>query len=282
MSSSPSSSARAARVALASRLSDLRKDAGLTGRELALACGWHPSKVSRIQAAKVPVADADLRAWCAATGAGDQVADLIAASRAVESMYWEWRRQHQRGMRAAQEDGFTTLERSQRCRVYVSNVVPGFFQTAEYATALMRSITEFQGTPDDVAEAVEARVARSRFLYEGNHRFAVLVEEWVLRARIGSAETMAGQLGHLLAVMPLPSVSLGVIPMTVNRGLWPLEAFYLFDEKHVSVETLTAEVNVSRPSEVADYIRAFGELQKLAVYGVKARALITSAIDALG
>jgi transcriptional regulator with XRE-family HTH domain len=186
MPSSPSSSAQAARVTLASRLSDLRKDAGLTGRELALACGWHPSKVSRIQSARVPLVDADLRAWCAATGADDQITDLIAASRAVESMYWEWRRQHQSGMRAAQEDGFATLERSQRCRVYVSNVVPGFFQTAEYATALMRSITEFQGTPYDVAEAVDARVARSRFLYEGNHRFAVLC------ASPRSVETMAG------------------------------------------------------------------------------------------
>ena len=196
-------------------------------------------------------------------------------------MYLEWRRLHRSGMRKVQEDFYTLHERARVCRVYVSNVIPGFFQTPDYAAALMRSITEFQGTPDDVADAVAARVARSRFLYEGDHRFAVLVEEWVLRSRIGDAETMAGQLGHLLAVMPLASVSLGIIPSTVERKMWPLEAFYMYDERHAVVETLTAEVNITQPREIADYLRAFAELQKLAVYGPKARALITSAITAL-
>ncbi|HEX4816717.1 MAG TPA: helix-turn-helix transcriptional regulator, partial [Nonomuraea sp.] len=33
--------------ALGIRLRDLRRDAGLTGRQLATACGWVPSKVSK-------------------------------------------------------------------------------------------------------------------------------------------------------------------------------------------------------------------------------------------
>ncbi len=77
-----------------------------------------------------------------------------------------------------------------------------------------RLITRFQGTPDDVAEAVAARVARSRFLYEGSHRYVVLLEESVLRYRTAEPEAMRGQLRHLLAVMPLASVSLGIIPFT--------------------------------------------------------------------
>ncbi|MFJ9953559.1 helix-turn-helix domain-containing protein [Kitasatospora sp. NPDC091207] len=282
MPTSPSSSAQAARLALANRLLGLRKDAGLTGKQLALRCDWNPSKVSRIQSARTPPSDSDIHAWCAACSATDQADDLIAMSRAVESMYLEWRRRHSAGMRKVQEDFYVLHERAELCRSYVSNVVPGFLQTPEYASALMRSITEFQETPDDVAEAVAARVARGRFLHEGRHRFAVLMEEWVLRSRIGDAATMAGQLGHLLAVMPLASLSLGVIPFTAKRGIWPLEAFYLYDDRHAVVETLTAEVNVTQPREVADYIRAFAELQRLAVHGAQARALITSAIAALG
>lgn len=132
----------------------------------------------------------------------------MATARAVESMYMEWRRQHRAGMRRAQEDVLARNAAARACRAYVSNVIPGFFQTADYAEALMRSITDFQGTPDDIPEAVAARLARSRFLYEGDHRFVVLIEEWVLRTRIGTPATMAGQLQHLLTVMPLPSVSL--------------------------------------------------------------------------
>ncbi|MEV6941146.1 DUF5753 domain-containing protein [Streptomyces sp. NPDC051172] len=282
MPASPSSSAQAAREALAVRLTHLRKDAGLTGKELSARCGWHPAKTTRIQKAEVQPTDGDIRAWCAACGAAAQADDLIATARAVDSMYVEWRRSHRTGMRKTQEDIYDRYAHSGVTRAYVSNVVPGFFQTPAYATALMEAITDFQGTPNDVSEAVAARVARSRFLYEGGHRFVVLMEECVLRYRVGDAETMAGQLRHLLTVMPLPSVSLGIIPFTAQRTMWPLEAFYLHDGARSVVETLTAEVNVVQPRELADYRKAFGELTKMAAHGNAARALIESAIIALG
>ncbi|MFJ8209711.1 helix-turn-helix domain-containing protein [Streptomyces sp. NPDC096033] len=279
---SPSSSAQAARQALAVRLQHLRKDAGLTGRELSARCGWHPAKTTRLQKGEIAASDADIRAWCAATDSDDQAPDLIATARAVDSMYQEWRRLHRNGMRKAQEDWTDRHRQARVCRTYVSNVVPGYLQTPAYATALMHSITAFQGTPDDVTEAVAARVARSRFLYEGGHRFVVLMEESVLRTRIGNADAMAGQLRHLLNVQPLASVSLGIIPFTAQRTIWPLEAFYLFDDHQAAVETLTAEIHVSQPRELADYAAAFAGLAKMAVYGDKARALITAAVDALG
>ncbi|MFE3996783.1 helix-turn-helix domain-containing protein [Streptomyces goshikiensis] len=282
MPSSPSSRAQAAREALAVRLSHIRKDAGLTGRELSARCGWHPAKTTRVQKAEMAPSDADIRAWCAACGAEDQIGDLIATARVVDSMYQEWRKLHRNGMRTAQEDWTTRHAQAALCRVYVSNAVPGFLQTPAYATALMQAITAFQGTPDDVAEAVAARVARSRFLYEGGHRFVVLFEEWVLRARFGPPETMAAQLRHLLTVQPLTSVSLGVIPATVQRTIWPLEAFYLFDDRQAAVETLTAEISVTQPRELTDYAKAFADLAKMAVYGDYACALITDAIDACG
>ncbi|WP_344284857.1 helix-turn-helix transcriptional regulator [Streptomyces hebeiensis] len=282
MPASPSSSAQAAREALAVRLTHLRKDAGLTGKELSARCGWHPAKTTRIQKAEVQPTDGDIRAWCTACGAAEQADDLIATARAVDSMYVEWRRSHRMGMRKTQEHINDRYAHSGVTRAYVSNVVPGFFQTPAYATALMEAITDFQGTPNDVSEAVAARVARSRFLYEGGHRFVVLMEECVLRYRVGDAETMAGQLRHLLTVMPLPSVSLGIIPFTARRAMWPLEAFYLHDGTRSVVETLTAEVNVVQPRELADYRKAFGELTKMAVHGNAARALIETAISSLG
>ncbi|MFJ9691873.1 helix-turn-helix domain-containing protein [Kitasatospora sp. NPDC101183] len=282
MSSLPSSSAQAARVALAARLRELMLDAGIDGKELSSRCGWHPSKTSRILGGKSAPSEADLSAWCTACGAEGQAADLIASLRAVELMYREWRRVHRTGMRQVQQESLARHRETTVCRAYVSNVVPGFLQTAAYATELLRSITEFQGTPDDVADAVAARVERGRLLHDGRHRFVVLVEETVLRYRLGDAETMAGQLGHLLAVMPLPSVSLGIIPFTARRRIWPLEAFYLFDTGQACVETLTAEITVTQQRELADYHRAFAQLAKSAVRGAPARALIADAIDSLG
>lgn len=278
---SPSSSAQAAREALAVRLQHLRKDAGLTGKDLSARCGWHPAKTTRIQKGTAAPSDADIRTWCAACGADDQADDLIATARAVDSMYMEWRRLHRNGMRQVQEDWLALHEQTRHCRVYLSNVPPGFLQTPAFATALMQQITRFQGTPDDVAEAVAARVARSRFLYEGGHRYVVLMEESVLRYRTADPEAMRGQLRHLLAVMPLASVSLGIIPFTAQRTVWPLEAFYVHDDTMAVVETLTAEIKVTQPRELADYARAFAGLAEMAVYGDAARALIQAAIDAL-
>ncbi len=89
---------------------------------------------------------------------------------------------------------------------------------------------------------------------------------------------MAGQLRHLLAVLPLPSVTLGIIPAGAERTVWPLEAFYLHDSRRSVVETLTAEINVVQPRELTDYARAFEELAKMAVYGPAAKDIITAAL----
>jgi hypothetical protein len=110
---------------------------------------------------------------------------------------------------------------------------------------------------------------------------AMVLEEGALRYRVGDSEAMAGQLGHLLSVMSLPNVSIGVIPFSAPRSMWPLEACHIYDDALVRVELLTAELTIKAPTEVTTYLKAFSHLQKLAVHGARARALITSAIDAL-
>ncbi|WP_059007134.1 helix-turn-helix domain-containing protein [Streptomyces specialis] len=283
MSVSPSSSAQAAREAVAARLRDLRLDAGLTGRGLAVRCGWSEAKTSRIENARTPPSDADLRAWCEACDVPEQIPDLIAASRNAESLYVEWRRLQRTGLRRLQESYVPLYERTRKFRVYCSTVMPGVLQTREYASALLGSITQFHGAPDDVEQAVDARLARSRIVHEGGRHFALLVEEAVLRYQIGDAETMAGQLGHLLSLMTLPSVSLGVIPFGAGpRRLWTLETFSLYDSGQAFVELLTAQVTITAPSEMAMYERAFSQMSRLAVYGPEARALIGAAAASLG
>ncbi|MET9414959.1 helix-turn-helix transcriptional regulator [Streptomyces klenkii] len=277
-----SSSVEAARKAVAAKLREVRLDAGLTGHELAVRCGWNKSKSSRIENARTPPSDADIRTWCAACDADDQAADIIAASRSADSMYLEWKRLQRTGLRRLQESRIPLYERTKLHRGYASHVVPGLFQTPAYASALLSVIRRFHGTPDDTAEAVDARMARARVLQEAGHRFTLLIEESVLRYQIGDAETMAGQLGHLLSVMSLPAVSVGIIPFAAqSRGMWTLEGFNIFDDERVHVELLTAQVTVTAPGEVAMYVKAFSELRDLAVYGTPARAVVTAALDSL-
>ncbi|SNS51200.1 helix-turn-helix domain-containing protein [Actinacidiphila glaucinigra] len=280
--SSPSSSVQEARKAIADRLRHIRQDAGLTGRDLAIRCGWNPSKASRIENAKTRPSDQDIREWCRACGGDDQADDLISATRTADSMYREWRHLQRTGMVRNQTSDVPLYQRTRHMRVYCSNVIPGLLQTQGYAEALLGTIAELFETPNDATEAATARVERSKVLHDGSKRFALIVEEDVLYFPFGDAETMAGQLGYLLTVMALPSVSLGVIPRTTARRMWTLEGFLAFDAAQVQVETLSANIIVTRPSEVAIYLRAFERFSKMAVHGAKARALILEAMTALG
>jgi len=279
---SPSSSVQRARQQLADRLRDLRLDAGLNGKILSDAAGWHPAKTTRIEGAKQAPSEDDIRTWCRVCHAEREGPDLIAASRAADSMYVEWRRLQPSGLRHTQEARGPLYERTKLFKAYCPSVIPGWLQTPAYATALLSVISAFHGTPDDTEDAVAARVSRNRVVRDGNHRFALLVEETALRYRIGPPEVMDAQLRYLLEVTELPSVALGVIPSAVQRDMWPLEQFTVFDDNRVHIELLSAQVTVTVPSEIVLYVRAFERLARLAVYGDAAQALITDATAALG
>jgi len=282
MAVSPSSSAQQARQVLADRLADLCRDAGLTGREIAERCGWHPSKSSRIMNGRTPPSADDIQAWCRACGAENQTADLIASLRTAEGMWIGWRRMERTGLKQAQEARSPLFERTHRFRSYSSWLVPGLIQTYGYTEAVLRAVQRRRVEVDDVAEAVTARMERQRVLYEGGRQFAFLIEESVLRNGLCGADALIGQLGHLLTVGSLPNVSLGVVPMRPDRSRMPVEGFWIFDAEQVNVELVSGYLTITQPSEVGAYADTFAELAELAVYGASARALITGAMDSLG
>lgn len=278
-----SSSVKQARQALGRRLREIRKDAGLTARELARRAGWHESKCSRLENGHTPLSDADIRTYTAHCAAHGQTADLIATARGIEGAYIQWRRIERAGLKRVQQSVAPLFERTRRFRVYQSWVIPGLLQSAAYTRAVLSTVGHLRDVPDDIDEAAAVRMDRQRILHSGDHRFAMLVEEWVLRTVIGDSATMAGALGHLISVASLPSVSLGVIPLGTPRGAgWPVESFTMYDDAQVNVELVSAHLTVTQPGEIAEYTKAFAELSAIAVYGVQARSLITAAIDALG
>lgn len=279
---SPSSSVQQAKQALGQRLREIRKDAGLTARELAERAGWHESKCSRLEHGRTPPSDADIRAWALHCEVQDQTEDLIATARGVEGMYIEWRRMERAGLKKAQESATPLFERTRWFRAYSCWLLPGLVQTADYTRAILQATARRRELPDDVDDAVTVRMDRQRVLY-GGRRFSMLIEESALTKRVGGLEVMAGQLGHLIALGSLPSVSLGIIPDAMDRtGMRPVEDFWIFDDTQVNVELVSAWLTITQPREIAMYATAFAGLAELAVYGARARALITAAIDALG
>ena len=273
---------REAREALGARLVEIRKDADLTGRALAALAGWHFTKVSKLENGARSPSQEDIRTWCRACGATDQVPDLIATVRNIESMYLEHRRQMHAGQKRLQESSIPLYERTSMFRVYDTTVIPGLLTTAEYAAAIFRFWAEFMNLPDDVDSAVAARMERQRVLYTGSRQFQFVIEEQALRTRVSSADVMTGQLDRLLAVMSLPRVNIWIIPSMAERRSLAQGSFWIFDNSRVHVETVSATLHITQPREIALYTRIFDILQQSAVTGQHARRLISQAISDTG
>ena len=195
-----------ARQALGARLREVRVEANLTGRALAAVCEWHFTKISKLEHGAQAPSEQDIRAWCRACGAENEIPDLIATVRAIESMYVEWQRHMRAGLKRSQTSSVPLYERTKLFRGYENTVIPGLFHTAEYAAAIFRFWNEFLDLPGNVDEAVAARMERQRVLYTGARRFAFVLEEQTLRTRVGDTDVMLGQLDRVLAVMSLPRV----------------------------------------------------------------------------
>jgi transcriptional regulator with XRE-family HTH domain len=273
-----SASVEQARKALGARLREIRKDTGLTARAFASATGWHYTKVSKLENGVRTPSQADIRDWCRICSADDQVPELVAAARNVETMYADWRRQLRAGMRRSQAARLPVYERTRLFRLYEPALIPGVLQTAQYAAAVIRSFLEFTQAATDLNEAVAARMEWQKIIY-ADHEFQVILEEQALRTRVGGPEVMSGQLDRLLAVMSLPSVELSVIPVAAARKVMPSGGFLIFDDEMVQAETVSAELTVTQPQEIALYARRFALLRESAVSGRDARNLIHRALS---
>jgi len=274
-------SADDARASLGVRLRDIRRDAGLSGTQLAELCGWLSSKVSKIEHGKQTPSEDDLRAWCENCRALPDLPDLIAAVRSIETQFAEWRRIIRSGIRRRQQASATVYERTRLFRIYEPAVVPGLLQTHDYAVAVLSTSINFFRVPDDAKDSATARLDRQRVLTHGDRHFHMLLGEQALRTNVGGAEVMTAQLEHLLAVLKLPRLRLGVIPIDAPYRVPLNNGFWLMDESLVQFDTYSAELSLIRPDEINLYSRAFERLAALAVYGTEARGIISTALARL-
>jgi transcriptional regulator with XRE-family HTH domain len=272
-------SADQARASLGIRLRDIRRDAGLSGTELARLESWQPSKVTKIEHGRQTPSEADLRAWCGHCGALADLPDLIAAVRSIETQFAEWRRVIRGGIRRRQEASEAVYDRATLFRIYEPAVIPGLLQTRDYAVSVLSTSVNFFRIPDDAEEGADARIQRQRVLTHGDRRFHMLLGEQALHTNIGGAEVMTGQLEHLLGLLKLPRLRIGTIPFDAPYRVPLNNGFWLLDDSLVQFDTYTAELSLIRPDEIELYGRAFERLAALAVYGAEARAMIDAALN---
>jgi transcriptional regulator with XRE-family HTH domain len=274
-----STSADQARLALGVRLRDIRRDAGLSTTQLAVATGWRPPKISKIEHGRQTPTEADLSRWCVACHARDQLPDLIATVRAIDTQFAEWRRILRTGTRRRQEASAKTYQKARLFRIWEPALVPGLLQTLDYATAVLSITADFFQSPDDIAAGAQARLQQQRVLADEDRRFHVVMGEQALHTKVGGAEVMTEQLRHVLDLLRFPQLRIGIVPSDAPYRVPLHSGFWILDEALIQFETYTAELSLTRPDEIATYARAFERLAALAVYGRDVRKAVAAAIS---
>ena len=274
-------SVQQARQALGLRLRELRRQSGLTGRELAGQLGWPASKISKLENGRQTPTDGDLQAWASATGTEKVVGELAASLHTLESQHAEWRRQLRGGLRSHQVELARLDEKTKLFRAFESTFIPGLLQTAEYARARFAQSIRVLKVPNDIDEAVRVRLQRQEILYRPDKRFHFLLTEAVLRYRLCPVEVMLAQLDRLVALSAMRNVRLGIIPFETAYSVAPAHGFWLLDEDLVIVETFSAELNLAQPPEIGLYSAIFDRLAAIARFGRDTRAVITRVMEEL-
>jgi transcriptional regulator with XRE-family HTH domain len=273
-----------ARETLGAHLRALRRASSLNGKEFAARLGWPQSKVSKIETGRQAPSRADITRWAEAAGQ-PQAADALTAELAeLELFYSDYRTRMRRGMRFRQREAAAAEEKMKVLRTFSSNRVPAFFQTADYARCMLTLGAKLYNAPDDVAEAVKVRMQRQHVLYHPGKQFHIVITEAVLRScAVAPPQVMAAQLDRLVAATTLgPSIRFGVIPFSTPWPVFVDHGFWIYDTDTVIVETLAAELRLTRSDEIGLYRKAFDQLAQIASYGQDARTIITGALMDLG
>ncbi|GLW08426.1 transcriptional regulator [Microtetraspora sp. NBRC 13810] len=200
---------------LAHELRRIREQCGLSGEQAANLLGWDQSKISRMETARMRITSREVMELCDAYSVdGDARTALVQIAREARRQGW-WH-----PYRDVLKTGFSQYlnfeAEATTYRSYETQVIPGLFQTGDYARAVLRATRPRTG--EEVERATHVRLARQSRVVSGDDRLDVwqIIEEGALHRRVGDSNTMRQQFKHLIAMSELANVSLQVLPFGVG------------------------------------------------------------------
>jgi hypothetical protein len=156
-------------------------------------------------------------------------------------------------------------------RSYSQTIVPGLFQTSEYAEHIMRA-SLFAVPPGEIARRVQARLARRRLLDRDNPlQISMVLDEGVLRRHVGGPDVMVAQISHLVELAERPNITLQILPFEKGPHIGLTGAFVVlsFPGPAVSyvvyLENMTDELFIENEAESYHYLLAYDRLTEMAL-----------------
>jgi hypothetical protein len=164
-----------------------------------------------------------------------------------------------------------------------AHVVPGIFQTADYAREVVTR-TRPAITAEDAERRVAARIARQEALFSRADppEIHVVLDEAVLHRQVGGPAVTRGQLTALIEAGARPDVTIRVLPFAAGAnagmdGKFALLAFPHPDDPPVAyVEGLMGDVYVEAGEEVGRFSLAWTHLVTQALSPADSAGMISA------
>jgi transcriptional regulator with XRE-family HTH domain len=274
---------------LAAELREIRESKGKSGDAVAAALKWSPSKISRYERARTGLQPREVERlldYYEITGAR-RTHLLALAQDAAQKGWWE----EFADELSADYQQFIGLEHeASSIAIWHVDVVPGLLQTQAYARHIISSYNRVDPrAPRMVERMVKVRMRRQQVLNrQPELQLSVVLDESVLKRRIGDELVMYEQLQRLVREADRPNLTLQVLPLDAQHTVFG-ESFVIFsfgsDEEAmlqdvVSTEHLRSGYSVEGERDTYLHRIAFQMLAGAALDPAASRALILETAEA--
>src|SRR5215468_1751722 len=212
---------------LAAELREIRESQGKSGDAVAAALKWSPSKISRYERARTGLRPREVeRLLDYYEITGPRRALLLGlAEDAAQKGWWE------EFTDSLSEDykQFIGLEHEATAMaIWHVDVVTGLLQTEEYARHIIGSYSRVEPVaPGMIGRLVRVRMRRQQVLDRDGLQLSVVLDESVLKRRIGDEAVMYDQLQRLVHEADRPNLTLQILPLNTQHTVFG-ESFVIF------------------------------------------------------
>jgi transcriptional regulator with XRE-family HTH domain len=273
---------------LAAELRGIRESKGKSGDAVAAALKWSPSKISRYERARTGLRPREVeRLLDYYEITGPRRALLLGlAEDAAQKGWWE------EFTDSLSEDykQFIGLEHeATSMAIWHVDVVTGLLQTEEYARHIIGSYSRVEPVaPGMIGRLVRVRMRRQQVLDRDGLQLSVVLDESVLKRRIGDEAVMYDQLQRLVKEADRPNLTLQVLPLDAQHSVFG-ESFVIFGfgqdadamlQDVVSTEHLRSGFTLEGERDTYLHRIAFQMLSEAALDPVASRKLILETAEA--
>lgn len=253
-----------ARVLLGGRLRVLREVRGITREAAAAEIRASASKISRLELGRTGFKRRDVADLLTLYGVTEDAERAALLALVEPARAPGWVHDYAELLPAGAETRLELEQASSLIRCYEPQFVPALLQTADYARAV-----SLLDDPDEPRGVVDRRIG----LLAGRQEILsrpvpvelwAVIDEAVLRRRVGSAATMRAQLVHLVEMASLPHVSVQVMAFSTGVAAGGAITLMRFAEDElddvVYLDQAGTMLQSDRPADACHYRKVLDRL----------------------